>query len=108
MDNGLKEIHFHDSWVESVLELPIKDQLVFNVQYPTDWENNKFEPKSIIFHGLVELEVKEIPFEGNPTILDAFVIAKDGGYTTFKLETNAGYRLVKAKSVTLEDRIGGV
>ena len=108
MNDELKEIHFHDSELESLIELPMKDQLILNVQYPTDWEKNEFEPRSIVFHGFVELEIKEIPFEGNPTILDALVITTEGEYATVKLETNAGYRLVKAKSVNLEDRIGSV
>ena len=47
----LNEIHWHDSEVESVIEIPAKDELVYNVQYPEDWNKNTFAPKAITFSG---------------------------------------------------------
>ena len=43
----LNEIHWHDSEVESVIEIPAKDELVYNVQYPEDWNKNTFAPKAM-------------------------------------------------------------
>ena len=100
----LNEIHWHDSEVESVIEIPAKDELVYNVQYPEDWNKNTFAPKAITFSGYHSHVVEEMPFEGNPTILAVSVVNREGDYTTVKLETNAGNRFVTAKSVHLGSR----
>ena len=104
----INNIHWHDCELEAVIEIPSQDRLVLNVQYPENWENNIFVSKGIVFEGYHSQEVKEMPFEGNPTILDASVVSEENGYKTVKLETNAGYRLVTAKSVSLGDRIESI
>lgn len=96
MEN-LNEIHWHDSEVESVIEIPAKDELIYNIQYPENWNQNIFEPKAITFFGYHSHSIEEMPFEGNPTILAASVVKVDGEFTTIKLETNAGVRYVTAK-----------
>lgn len=101
---GLNEIHWHDSEIESVIETPAKDELVYNVQYPEDWSQNIFVAKAITFSGYHSHMVEEMPFEGNPTILAASVVGEEGGYTIIKLETNAGNRFVTAKSVQVGAR----
>ena len=50
--------------------------------------------------------VNEIPFDGNPTILAASVLSEENGFTTLRLETNAGYRLVTAKRFRLGEQVG--
>jgi len=113
MDN-FETIFWHDSQIDSVVELPSKDLLVFNVQYPTDWENNKFVPKSIIFTDYFLYEIDEIPFEGKPIILDAKLVSETGtpfqksGFFKVKIETNAGNRFVTAKSVKLGEQHVGI
>ena len=103
----LNNIHWHDSEIQSIVELPAKDMLVFNVQYPEDWDNDIFVPKAIVFEGYYYLEVNEMPFEGNPTILDADVLSEvsspfeTGGYFKVHIKTNVGDRFVTAKSVKL-------
>ncbi len=103
MEN-LNEIHWHDSEIDSVIEVPAKDELVYNVQYPEDWSQNVFTAKAITFSGYHSHVVDEMPFEGNPTILAVSVVKEEGGYTTVKLETNAGNRFVTAKSVQVGSR----
>ena len=102
MEN-LNEIHWHDSEIESVIEIPAKDQLIYNIQYPENWNLNIFVPKAIVFSGYHSHAIEEMPFEGNPTILAVSVIKQEAGFTTFKIETNAGNRFVTAKSL----KIGG-
>ncbi|MCP3675074.1 MAG: hypothetical protein GY829_11485 [Gammaproteobacteria bacterium] len=98
-------IHWHDCELESVIEIPSKDMLVFNVQYPESYEQNIFVSKSIVFVGYYSQEVNEMPFEGNPTILGADVLSEIGspfqkdGYYKIHIETNAGDRFVVAKSI---------
>ena len=97
----LNTIHWHDSILESVLEKTETDQLIFNIQYPVDWDNNIFEPRSIVFDELNGYSNHEIPFDGCPTILGVSVNAQKGEYTEIKIETNAGDRFVSAKNVRL-------
>lgn len=98
-------IHWHDCELESVVEIPSKDMLAFNVQYPDNWEQNIFVSKSIVFEGYYSQEVNEMPFEGNPTILSATVLSEVGsqfqkdGYFKVRIETNAGDRFVIAKTI---------
>ena len=60
-----------------------------------------------MFEGYHSQVVKEIPFEGNPTILNAGVIAEvgtpfqKGDFFEIKIETNAGERIIKANRVKL-------
>ena len=49
----INNIHWHDCELESVIEIPSEDKLIFNVQYSEDWEQNIFVPKSIIFEGYI-------------------------------------------------------
>ena len=107
----INNIHWHDCVIDSVLELPEKDQLIFNVQYPVDWEQNIFEARSIVFEDYISQEINEIPFSGAPTILNAEVVGELSPlsfyhkYFRVKIETNAGNRFVHAKSVKLVDAI---
>ena len=97
MEN-LNEVHWHDSEIESVIEIPAKDELIYNIQYPENWGQNIFAPKAITFSGYHSHVIEEIPFEGNPTILAVTIVKEEGVFTTIKLETNAGSRYVTAKS----------
>lgn len=110
----IDEISWHDSQIVSVLEKPSKDQLIFNVEYPIDYEKSKYELKSIIFEEFFLYEIDEIPFDGNPTILDADVVKEVGspfvkdGYFKVKIKTNAGDRFVTAKRVSLSESNKGI
>ncbi len=100
MEN-LSEIHWHDSEIESVIEIPAKDELIYNIRYPENWHQNLFVPKAVTFSGYHSHSIEEMPFEGNPTILAVKVVGEDGEFTTIKLETNAGNRYVTAKSLSI-------
>jgi len=100
MEN-LDGIHWHDSEIESVVEIPAKDQLIYNIQYPENWDQNIFVPKAITFNGYHSHAIEEMPFEGNPTILAVSVEKEESGFTTIKLETNAGNRYITAKSFNI-------
>jgi len=47
MQKQVNDIHWHDCEIESVVEIPSRDMLAFNVQYPVDWENNVLRPKAL-------------------------------------------------------------
>ena len=45
---GFGQIFWHDSEIESVIELPSKDVMIINVQYPIDWKKYFRGPKHCI------------------------------------------------------------
>jgi len=59
---GLDEVHWHDSEIKSVIEIPAKDELLYNIQYPEDRNRNMFTPRAITFFGYHSHAVEEIPF----------------------------------------------
>jgi hypothetical protein len=105
MVNEIQDIDWHDCEIESVIEIPGKDVLIYNVLYPEDWENGIYVPKSIFFEGHHSHTVEEIPFFGNPTILEVSVVSQKDRFTTIKLETNAGTRIITAERLHIEPRI---
>jgi len=111
---GFDEIFWHDSEIESAIEIPSKDVMIFNVQYPIDWEKNIFEPRGIYFEGCFSYEVAEMPFEGNPAILSAVVLSEvgspfqQGGFFKVQIKTNAGDRFITAKKIKLGDQYIGI
>jgi hypothetical protein len=97
----LNEVHWHDSEIESVIEIPARDELIYNIQYPENWDQNIFVPKAVTFSGYHSHAIEEMPFEGNPTILAISVVKEEGCFITIKLETNAGNRYITAKSFNI-------
>lgn len=97
----LDAIHFHDTGILRVIEDTQADTLTMEVEYPVDWENNKFEPRKLIFEDVLNYRVSEGPFHGSPTILNAIVITEDGHRTRIRLETNAGERELSCAAVRL-------
>ncbi len=106
--DGLAEVHWHDSEIESVFENPSMDELIYNIQYPENWDENIFVPKSITFFGYHSHSVEEMPFEGNPTILSVVIISEIDNFVTLKLETTAGNRFITAKGFTISNRHDGI
>jgi hypothetical protein len=97
----LCDIHFHDSLLLRVVEIAESHDLLFEVEYPVDWENNLFEPRIIAFLDVLNYKVEEGPFVGAPTLLDAYDNGSDGGYRRVTLQTNAGTRSLWFRSVEL-------
>lgn len=71
------------------------------VDYPTDWENNVFEPRTIVFSDPLGYHIDEGPFAGNPTILDATIEEATDGYHKIVLETNAGRRSLRFRNIEI-------
>jgi hypothetical protein len=96
MEINLSEISFHDSELIKVIENTKTDDLIFNVDWPKDWENSVFVNANLIFEHVLNYEVHEGPFVGSPTILEVNVIGEqlfnNVKRIKIKIETNAGYR----------------
>ncbi|HEY4330261.1 MAG TPA: hypothetical protein VGN88_11040 [Phycisphaerae bacterium] len=97
----LNEIHFHDCRLIRVIEVGATHDLHFEVIYPIDWENNLFEPRTIVFLDVLEYRIDEGPFSGEPTLLDAYDNGSKGEYRSVTLQTNAGTRSLLFKQVEL-------
>ena len=98
---NISDIHFHDTQILRVIEDTATDTLTMDVEYPTDWEHNRFERRVLTFSDANNYQVFEIPFSGPPTILAVEVISTADRWSRLRLETNAGYREVSCVSVTL-------
>ena len=84
-----------------------KQTIDFLLDYPIDWENNRFEQKILRFKGAVVYIKKEIPFTGHPTILEIKVLSSvkynfktPSGLlpaSNYKIEmiTNSGSRIIE-------------
>ena len=100
----INSVHWHDTVIRKVLELPSRqeNQLFFEVDYPVDWENQKWEVYTIHFSNVHIYEIHEGACAGPYTILDATELEIGyAGIRTLRLDTTAGYRLIKCKSFSL-------
>jgi len=98
----LSDIHFHDSILRAVIETTVNDVLRFDVDYPVDWNNNKFSRAFIVFSDVQGYVINEMAFDGSPTILDYEVLSECNGRYEVKINTNAGFRSFSFFSVNIE------
>lgn len=94
----LSDIHWHDSLILGVTMDCAKAELRLHVEYPVSWEQNKFEPRDIVFADAYGYREHEGPFSGCPTLLSASM-SPVGRFHLVRLETNAGYREVGCSGV---------
>jgi len=97
----ISDIHFHDTGILRVVEDTVAHTLIIDVEYPVNWEENKFEKRRLVFTDAYGYQVHEGPFVGSPTILGASVVGEDNGWTRIRLQTNAGFREVHCKAMDL-------
>jgi len=102
---NIDEIEWHDSEIVKVVEGPADSVLAFQVLYPTDWKNNVFEEKTILFHDFFEYEVNQWPdVTGPEQILSAVPLdPQPKKRHSIYIETTRGYRRVCYSSLELAD-----
>ena len=98
-----EDINWHDAILLEVLEDTGKDMLTFVVDYPVDWNAQRWEKRSIRFMDVLNYEVREAAFHGPPTILGASVIGRENGRKIIRVETNSGYRQLAFMKIGLEE-----
>ena len=98
----LSEIHFHDSVLRRVIEVTEVDELHMEVEYPVDWQNEQYEPRTIVFKEVLDYEVHEGDVSGSPTILSVEQVGADAQRVALRIETSAGYRVLKCHSIDLQ------
>lgn len=101
------DISFHDCQIIQVTENPKENILDFLLDFPTNWEENIFENKTLRFSDVIFYKVDEIPFSGLLTILDiidlgeinkVFGIGRNQIETLrrkVEIQTNAGNRIIE-------------
>lgn len=97
----LAEIHFHDSRIFRVIEDSEVGDLIFEVNYPVDWDNNIFEKRYIVFGDVLEYRIDEGAFLGAPTLLNYSDDTEVGDRRAVTLHTNAGTRRLLFRTVDL-------
>jgi hypothetical protein len=97
---------FHDSNILEVKETA-EQTIDFSLNFPIDWQNNVFEKRILRFKGVIYYHIDEIPFGGQPTILQIINIGritkffgsdKDKFETVrnkIEIQTNAGKRIIE-------------
>ena len=103
----IDDFSFHDSKILEVKERTVDQTLDFIINFPTNWEENKFEKRVLRFYDVISYCVNEIPFAGQPTILQIYnlgQITKEFGSdknplkavrTKIDMHTNSGSRLIE-------------
>ena len=110
---NIDDYSFHDSRILSVTENTQDHYLDFLLNFPTNWKDNIFEPRVLRFTEVIFYNIDEIPFEGQPTILEILnfgQIKKSFGEgrnhfettrTKIEIQTNAGNRIIEYKECSL-------
>lgn len=105
--------HFHDSRILCVTEHTQDHYLDFLLEFPTNWEDNIFEPRILRFAEVIFYTIDEILFFGQPTILEIVnfgTVTKSWGTgrnymeatrTKIEIQTNAGNRIIEYKDCSL-------
>ncbi|MCK6547369.1 hypothetical protein L6R52_16085 [Myxococcota bacterium] len=99
-DVSMDEIWWHDVVILEVDFDPEGAVLRLRVDYPVNWEQGRYELRDIVFIGVQTYQQNEGQFAGCPTILSAAASLSEEALL-IRLETNAGYRSIRCRSVEL-------
>jgi len=97
---NVQDIHWHDCRIVGVVERPTQI-VAFQVEYPDNWEQGLFKDKTILFRDIFTYEIHEGPFTGPITILSASETPGVDDSRRLRLETNAGYRELRFRTLEL-------
>ena len=95
------EIHWHDSRIQRVIELPAADKLLLDIDYPVDWATSRFEPHRVTFSDVYVYQIHEGPIAGAPTLLSAEEEPAENETRNIRLDTTAGHRLIRCRQITI-------
>ena len=110
---NIDDFDFHDSQILSVTENTQDHHLDFLLNFPTNWQNNIFEKRTLRFTEVIFYNIDEIPFYGQPTILEIINFGQvnkswgsgrshiEARRTKIEIKTNAGNRIIEYKDCSL-------
>ena len=104
---NINDLDFHDSAILSVSENTQQHYLDFLLEFPIKWEDNIFELRILRFYQVIFYTIDEIPFFGQPTILEIINFGQvnkswgtgqnliEAKRTKIEIQTNAGNRIIE-------------
>ena len=110
---NINDLDFHDSAILSVTENTQQHYLDFLLEFPIKGEDNIFELRILRFNEVIFYTIDEIPFFGQPTILEIInfgQVSKSWGSgrnfieakkTKIEIQTNAGNRIIEYEHCNL-------
>ena len=110
---NIEDYSFHDSRILSVTENTQDHYIDFLLDFPTNWKDNIFEPRILRLTEVIFYTIDEIPFFGQPTILEIVnfgQVNKSWGSgrnhieamrTKIGIQTNAENRIIEYKDCSL-------
>ena len=108
MNLGVEQIWWHDADIIRVIENVESNELGFEVMYPVDWENNRFEPRTIVFIDVLQYRVDDFPCVGTPQIIEVTQTGEEEGRGALRIQTNQGTRTLLCSRVEIRDTWGAV
>jgi hypothetical protein len=103
----IPNIYVHDGTIFRVIEEPEHARITMEVELPNlDYEDERLEPRLLIFDDVYGYHVKEGCMNGYPTLLDFNVLGKEDHWARIRLDTTFGYREILCKSVKVLERDG--
>ena len=92
------DVSFHDALILEVREHSLTQTIDFIVDFPVNWDENKFEKTILRFKDVIFYNIHEILFSGYPTILKIDYEPPDSNsFMRIKMETTAGDRVLEYK-----------
>lgn len=67
---NIDDYSFHDSAILTVTETTDGQTVDYLLDFPIDWENNKFEKRTLRFKNVISHTITDIPFGGQPCIME--------------------------------------
>ena len=102
----IKELVLHDSVILQVTENPLTDYLSFLIDWCNESGDGPYVKAVLIFKDVLNYEVHEGAFQGNPTILEVNEIGERVDYKVvrkkYQIETNAGFRSLYCKDIEIK------
>jgi hypothetical protein len=95
----ISTIYVHDGRLIRVVEEPEQARLTMEVELPVLPEEERFEPRLLVFEDVYGYQVAEGYINGCPTLLDLSVVGQEGRWSRVRLDTTVGHREILCASV---------
>ena len=102
----VSSIYVHDGTLNRVVEEPERARLTMEAELPVLPQEERLEPRLLVFEGVYGYQVAEGCINGCPTLLNLTVVGQEGRRTRIHLDTTVGYREILCVSVRVCERLG--
>ena len=95
----VSSIYVQDGTLIRVVEEPGQARLTMEVELPILPQEERLEPRLLVFEDVYGYQVAEGCINGCPTLLDLSVVGQEGRWTRVRLDTTVGHREILCASV---------